>query len=140
MMAESISDYNDGASSIKESRQFFEVPNLARRGPPNRTGASSVSSREVMRGEQRQIATSQEITAEPLRLLQWNAEGAHKKKDALKKKHPTESKNCRGLSTTDPSEQKLEVYHQRIPELQKRSREWPKRWRYPMPYRLMCCL
>ena len=88
MMAESISDYNNGASSMKESRQFFEVPGLARRGPPKRTDGFSVSSREARRGEQRQIATGQAITAEPLRLLlvlqQWNAEGAHKKKDALK--------------------------------------------------------
>ena len=86
MMAEStsISDYNDGASPIKESPQFFEVPGLAQRGRPNRTGGSSVSSRGARRGEQRQIATGQAITAEPLRLLQWNAEGAHKKKDALK--------------------------------------------------------
>ena len=66
MMAESISDYNDGASSVKESRRFFEVPGLARRGPPKRTGVSSVSSREARRGEQRQIAAGQAITAEPL--------------------------------------------------------------------------
>ena len=84
MMAESISDLNDGASSIKESRQFFEVPGLARRGPPKCTGGYSVSSREARRGEQRQIATGQAITEEPLRLQQWNDEGAHKKKDALK--------------------------------------------------------
>ena len=64
-------------------------------------------------------------------------------KERCSEKHPTERKNWRGLSTRDSSEQKLEVYHQRIPELQKRLRKSKKvessLW-YPMPYRLRSCL
>ena len=123
MMAESISDYNDGASSIKESRQFFKVPGLARRDPPKRTGGSSVSSRGARRGEQRQIATGQAITAEPLRLLLWNAEEAHKKRDALKNSLQKEKIDVVCLQETHLNKNLRFT----IRGYQKRSRERPKR-------------
>ena len=53
------------------------------RGPPYTTGGTSYFSRGVRRRDKRQIATGQPNRQLSLKILQWNAEGISKKKDAL---------------------------------------------------------
>ena len=67
-----------------ESRQESRVPGpMPRRGPPYTTGGTSYFSRGVRRRDERQIAIGQLNRQLSLKILQWNAEGISKKKDAL---------------------------------------------------------
>ncbi|KAK3751631.1 hypothetical protein RRG08_012692 [Elysia crispata] len=56
---------------------------MPRRGPPYTTGGTSYFSCGVRRRDKRQIATGQPNRQLLLKILQWNAEGISKKKDAL---------------------------------------------------------
>ena len=67
-----------------ESCQEIRVPGpMPRRGPPYTTGGTSYFSRGVRWRNKRQIATRQPNKQLSLKILQWNAEGILKKKDAL---------------------------------------------------------
>ncbi|GFS06341.1 hypothetical protein ElyMa_001220500 [Elysia marginata] len=73
---------------LMEPRQESCGPGpMPRRGPPNATGGIPFFSCGVRRRDKAQIITDHSNNGSnelPLKILQWNAEGVAKKKDALR--------------------------------------------------------